>query len=205
MTAHLRPRRKSHGLEFPASRRSSCRGAGCRGTGKSSLKSYCQLTDVKRSWHLWGSSSIDTPLTFFFCRLGGSSSLYVSRHCIGLSTTRKHWKEVLLVTDLFVLQSGWLLAQKASYSLRYSFPRDKVRLPKLSNFQHSWLQVRRWPAQSCCPNDSNWQSLIRWQRWRHCQRSQPTWNLCFLRITHQNKSVKDQNQPGLVLFWQDGW
>ena len=173
MTVHLRPRKKCQWSESPASHKSSCHGAGCRGMGKSCLKSYCQLTAVKRSWHLWGSSSIGTPLTFFVCRLGGSSTPYVSRHCIGLSTTQKRWMAVLLVTDLFVLHSGRFPARKASHSLRCNFPRDKAMLPRLSSFPHSWLQVHRWPARSCCLGDNNWQSLIHWQRWKRCQRSRP--------------------------------
>ena len=154
MTVHLHPRMRCPLLESPASHKSSCRGAGCRGTGKSSLKRFCQLTAVQRS-HLRGSSSIDKLLAFFFCRLGGSSSPYASRHCIGQSTMQKHSRAVLQVTPL-VLQFGWFPHQKlSSHSLQYSFPRDKARLPRLSNFLHSWLQVRRWPARSCCSGGSS--------------------------------------------------
>ena len=38
MIGHLRPRRRFPGLEYPASHRSSCHGAGCQGMGKSCLK-----------------------------------------------------------------------------------------------------------------------------------------------------------------------
>ena len=48
MTVHLHRGRRCQGLESPASHMSSCHGAGCREMDKSSLKSYCKLTDVKR-------------------------------------------------------------------------------------------------------------------------------------------------------------
>ena len=83
------------------------------------------------------------------------SSLYAARHFIGLSTTQMHSKAMSLVTDLFVLLSHWFLPQKASHSLQYSLLRDKARLPKLSNFLHSWLQVHRLLAQLCCSGGSN--------------------------------------------------
>ena len=185
MTVHLHPGMRCRGLESPASHKSSCHVEGCQGKGTSCLKSYHQLAAVKRWWHLWGSSSIDKLYIFFFCRLDGSSNPYAAKHCIGLSTTQKHSKAGSLVIDLFVLQSGWFPPWKASHSLQYSLPRDKARLPRLSSFLHSWLQVHRWPAPLCCPDDNNWQSLIRWWKWRHCQRSQPTRNLCFL--SHSSK------------------
>ena len=148
-------------------------------------------TGKKRLWYLWGSLSIDTHLTFSICRLGGSSIPYAARRRIGLSTRRKHSRAGLRVTDL----SGWF-PQKASHSLRYSFPRDKARLPRLSSFLHSWLQVRRWPARLCCPGGSNWLSLICWQRWRQCHRSQPYSHLCFLR-----SMIKTKKRIQINLDW----
>ena len=104
--------------------------------------------------YLRDSSSTDRLLAFVVCRLGGSSSPCAARHCICVSTMQKHLRAVLQLTNV-VIQSGWFPPQKASHRCRNSFPRDKARLPGLNMFRHSWLRVRRWPAQSCCSCDSN--------------------------------------------------
>ena len=117
-------------------------------------------------FYLWGSLSTNRLLSYSLCRLGGSSSLYSARQgTLNAGTIWKHWRVLLLLHNLVLLQSGWFPAQRfpaqrfpaqrISHSLRYSFPRDKVRLPRLSSFLHSWLLVRRWPARLCCLNDSN--------------------------------------------------
>ena len=148
------------------------------GRKKQNLTWFLDHKDI--TIHLKESSST-SRLCFSFCStLDCSSILGVSRHCIWMSTTWKHLRPVLLPTNVGI-QSRWFPPQKVSHSLRNSLPRDKARLPGLSNFPHSWLQVRRWPARSCCSGGSNWQSRIRSRKWKRFQRSQPCWHFCFLR------------------------
>ena len=177
MTVHLRPRRRCRGLESPASRKSSCRVASCQEKDKSSLKSYFQLTDVKIRWHLWGSSSIDKLLIFFVCRLGCSSIPYAARRCIGLSTTWKHSQVlshmiVVLPMPNVPLQCRHCLPpQRVSHIHQHSPLRDKAMLQGPNICRHNWLPVHSLPAPLCCWCDNNWQSRIRWRRWRRCQRN----------------------------------
>ena len=173
MTVHLRPRRRCRGLESPASRKSSCHGAGYQGMDKSFLnirfsstnlflfKKGCKILVFFQilDFYLRGSSAIHTLLAFFLCNLGGSSSLYSARQgTLPAGTSCKPTRALLLLHNLVLLQSGWFPALRISHSHQNSSLRDKGMLPRLSNFLHSWLRVRRWPAPLCCSNDSNKQS-----------------------------------------------
>ena len=168
-------------MEFPASRKSRCHGAGYREMDKSFLnirfsstnlflfKKGCKILVFFQilDFYLRGSSAIHTPLAFFLCNLGGSSSLYSARQgTLPAGTSCKPTRALLLLHNLVLLQSGWFPAlrisqsgwfhaQRISHSHQNSSLRDKGMLPRLSNFLHSWLRVRMWPAPLCCSNDSN--------------------------------------------------